>query len=353
MAIDWTAGMSQTFEYYKVDPNSWRDMKKIDTVISSSIKRDLNEETLGSATFDIGESVGECYIRIYLVSNQNGESDRRPLGTYLVQTPSFSFDGRQRKNSLEAYTPLLELKEDMPPYGYSLMKESNVMEYACKLAANHCRAPIVSISDSSNLYSDFISETDDTWLSFLTSLMNNAKYRFDLDEMGRILFVKNKTVDSMQPVWTFNDDNSSILLPDVSINQDLYGIPNKVEVIYSTSNHIYTAYAINNDRYSPTSIVNRGRTILYRDTDPGLIGNSTEDQIQQYANDLLKQLSSLEYTISFNHAFCPVRIGDCVRLNYRTAGIENIKAKVVSQDINCSTGCTVSSTATYTKKLWE
>lgn len=353
MAIDWTKGMSQTFEYYKVDPVSWHDSQKIDTVISSSIKRDWNADTLGSASFDIAEEIGECYIRVYLNSIQNGESDRRPLGTYLVQTPSFSFDGKRRKNTLTAYSPLTELKENPPPLGYSIRKELNVMQYACNLVKNNCRAPVVETSDSTNLYNDFVSETNDTWLTYITSLMTNAQYRFDMDEMGRILFAKEVEVDKMRPIWTFNDDNSSILLPSVSIERDLYGIPNKVEVLYTSSNHIYYATALNDDPNSPVSTVNRGRIILYRDLDPGLPGISTEPQIQQYATDLLKKLSSIEYTVSFSHAYCPVRIGDCVRLNYEQAGLHDVKAKIISQDISCTPGCTVSATAVYTKKLWE
>lgn len=353
MAIDWTSGMSQTFEYYKVDPTSWKDMQRIDTVISSSIRRDLSTETLGSASFDIAEEIGECYIRTYLSVIQNGESDRRPLGTYLVQTPSFGFDGRRAKHTLEAYTPLLELKENPPPFGYALTKGQNVMHYAGNLARDNCRAPVVKVSDDTKLYDDFISETDDTWLSFLTALMNNAGYRFDLDEMGRILFAKNIEAEKMQPVWTFTDDNSSILLPDVTVNRDLYNIPNKVEVIYTSASKYYQATATNTRRSSPTSTVNRGRTITYRDLKPGLPGNSTLPQIQEYAKSLLEQLSSLEYTVTFSHAYCPARVGDCVRLNYTRAGLNDIRAKIISQDISCTTGCTVNSTAVYTRKLWE
>ena len=67
---DWTKTMQQTFEYYIVDPGTWRDTRKINTVISSSITRDSTLETLGSASITIAESLGECYIRIYLITIQ-------------------------------------------------------------------------------------------------------------------------------------------------------------------------------------------------------------------------------------------------------------------------------------------
>ena len=61
---DWLSSMQQTFEYYIVDPGTWKDMKLIDTVKSCTITRDAEAETLGSATISVHESVGECYIRV-------------------------------------------------------------------------------------------------------------------------------------------------------------------------------------------------------------------------------------------------------------------------------------------------
>ena len=81
---DWSSSMQQTFEYYVVDPGTWRDVKLLDNVKSCSIQRDSEAETLGSATIDITASLGECYIRIYLVVIQNGLTEKIPLGTYLV-----------------------------------------------------------------------------------------------------------------------------------------------------------------------------------------------------------------------------------------------------------------------------
>ena len=68
--IDWTKSMQQTYEYYIVDPDTWKDVKLLNNVKSSTITRDKDVETLGSATIDVTDLVGESYIRIYLVANQ-------------------------------------------------------------------------------------------------------------------------------------------------------------------------------------------------------------------------------------------------------------------------------------------
>lgn len=349
---DWLSSMQQTFEYYTVDPNTWKDVKLINNVKSCTINRDAEAETLGSATIDITDSLGECYIRVYLVTIQNGVKEKHPLGTFLVQTPSSGFDGRVRNVSMDAYTPLLELKENPPPLGYSIAKDENIMAMATRLTQEHVRAPVVNTESSATVFYDFVANTDDTWLTFLSDFIVNAKYMFALDEMGRILFSPIQDTASLQPVWTYDDGNSSILYPELEMDHDLYGIPNVVEVVYSNGSESYYARAVNDDVNSPISTINRGREIKHRVTDPDLIGDPTGNQIEEYAKQLLREMSSLEYTISYTHGYCPVRIGDCVRLNYSRAGLTNIKAKVISQTIKCEPGCPVSEKAVFTTKLW-
>ena len=350
---DWTKSMQQTFEYYIVNPATWKDVRRINNVKSGSITRDLGVETLGSATFDIEEPLGECYIRVYLITIQNGAKDKYPLGTYLIQTPSSKFDGKNKIVSVDAYTPLLELKENPPPIGYSVLKDTNIMETAYKITKEQVRAPVVAASCTETLFSDFVANTDDTWMTFLNDLMANAKYTFSLDELGRILFSPKQDMASLQPVWTFDDSNSSILYPEISMDYDLYGIPNVVEVIYSSDDRCYYSRVVNDDSNSPTSTVSRGREIIHRVTEPILYGNPTDEQVNEYAVRLLRSLSSIEYTVNYSHGYCPVKIGDCVRLNHSKAGLNGVKAKVISQSIKCEPGCPVSEKAVFTANLWR
>lgn len=350
---DWLKSMQQTFEYYVVDPGTWKDVSKLNNVKTCSINRDAEAETLGSASIGITESVGECYIRVYLITIQNGVREKHPLGTFLAQTPSSSFNGKIRDVTMDAYTPLMELKENLPPLGYTIVKDANVMSMARQLVWENARAPVSGVDCDDTLYSDFVSNTDDTWLTFLTDLIANARYQFDLDEMGRILFAPKQNIASLQPVWTYDDGNSSILYPDISMEHDLYGIPNVVEVSYSSDSGTYYTRVVNNDNNSPTSIINRGREITYRVTNPSFSGIPTNAEIQEYAELLLSEMSTLEYTVTYTHGYCPVRLGDCVRLNYSRAGLTDIKAKVISQTIECQPGCKVTETAVFTTKLWR
>lgn len=350
---DWTQSMTQTFEYYTVDPGTWKDVKRLDTVTSCSINRDINAETLGSASIDVTEMFGESYIRVYLVVTQNGLTERFPLGTYLIQTPSSSYNGKYTSVSVDAYTPLIELKEKQPPLGYYVPKDDNVMEDAVRLTQENLRAPVVSAVSDATVYDDFVANTDDTWLTFLSDLIANAKFYFDLDELGRIIYSPKQDTASMQPVWTYTDDNSSILYSDIDIDHDLYGIPNVVEVVYSDEHDLYISRVVNDDPNSPISTISRGREIPVRVSNPSFNGVPTQVMVDEYAEQYLRDVSTLEYTIRYKHGYCPVRIGDCVRMNYTRAGLSGIKARVISQTINCESGCSVDETATFQMKFWE
>ena len=350
--IDWTASMKQTFEFYVVDPGTWGDAEKLDIITSGSIVRDEESDSLGSASFSATEMIDECYIRVYLVAIQNGEKYRFPLGTYLCQTPGSKFDGRVTEISIQAYTPLIELKEKCPPIGYAVARNRPIVEVAGKLTSENLRAPVVESSGSVKLLDPFVANLNDTWLTFITDLLANADYHLDLDELGQVLFAPYYDLASMQPFWTFDDGNSSILQPSVSLDRDLYNMPNVVEVIYSNENRSMYARVVNNDPDSPISTVNRGREIVYRETDPDLYEGITQGQLNAYAKKVLRSKSSLEYTITYTHGYCPVRIGDCVTLNYQNAGLNNVKARVTRQSIRLEPGCQVDETAVYSTNLW-
>lgn len=350
---DWSASMQRTYEYYTVNPYTWRDDKKLTFVKSSTIDRDDEVDTLGSASIDVGEPIDECYVRIYMVTIQNGVKERHPLGTFLIQTPSTGFDGMTETITADAYTPLIELKENPPPIGYFVAKNENVMDAAYRIVQDNVRAPVVKTANDTKLHYDFVADTDETWLAYSRDLIANAKYKFGLDEMGRILFLPIQDTASLQPVWTYDDGNSSILYPEITVDRDLYQIPNVIEVIYSNGPDNFHITVTNDDENSPTSTVNRGRRITHRVPNPDIGGTPTESMIREYAEQLLQEMSTLECTIGYSHGYCPVRPGDCVRLNYEKAGIKNVKAKVISQSIKCTPECPVSEKAVFTTKLWR
>lgn len=349
--IDWTQSMQQSFEYYIVDPVTWRDIKRFDCVTDCTISRDAKAETRGSASIELTEVLGECYVRAYLIVLQDGSRQSVPLGTYLVQTPSESFDGMVKTIKTDAYTPLLELKENPPPLGYFAEAGSNVMQTAFSIASAHMRAPVVKTECDERLYAPFVANTNDTYLSYIGDLAAKANYTVELDELGRLTFEPKLRIGANTPVWRYDDSNSSILDPSISLSQDLYGIPNAVEIIYSNGADYLYVKVRNEDPSSPTSTAARGREILKREVNPAFAGRPSKEMLISYAKQRLYELSSVERTIAYKHGYCPVRLGDCVEMDYSRAGMTGIRAKVVSQSIECVPGTPVTEQAVYTARM--
>lgn len=353
---DWTRSMQQTSEYYLVSPGTWSDSRRLDDVESCSITWDRESDLLVSASIDATEELGECYIRPYLVVVQDHRTEKFPMGTFLVQTPNTQFDGKRTKITMDAYSPLLELRDNLPPIGYTIVKGENIMDRAYDIANTNMRAPVAYFKmggEKSKLSYDFTSNSDDNWLTFERDLVSSVDMELGLDDKCRLIFKPITELSKLRPVWTYDDGNSSILQQDITIDRDLYGIPNVVEVIFSKNDIFYYSRVENNDPNSPISTVNRGRVVLHRDTSPNISGIPTQAFVDEYARNLLESLSTLRYSVSYTHGFCPVRIGDCVRLDYKKAGLNNVNARVESQTINLSTGCQVDETATFINKLWE
>ena len=352
--IDWTKSMRQTFEYYIVDPYTWFDVEKLTRIKSCTITRDLTLDTLGSASIDSSDDLNDKYVRAYLIATQGDEQDKIPLGTFIAQTPSTTFDGKVNSIGHDAYTPLIELTEKQMPMGYAARKGDNVVERARSILLDaSLRAPVGECSDSATLSGDFLSDPSDTRLTFVSDLLVNAKYTLGLDELSRVIFVPDRDLNAMQPRWTYTDDNSSILYPDLSASRDIFGVPNRVEVVFSSSSGTFlTAEDKNEDENSIVSYQSRGRWITYRDNSPDVVDGVTQAQLNDYAHKKLLDLSSVDFELSYKHGYCPVRLGDCVLLNYQRADIRNMRAKVTKQVIECVPGCPVQETAVFTKKLW-
>lgn len=379
MAIDWTKSMRQTYEVYIVDPSTWLDSKLLDTVTGASITRDITSDTVVSGSIEYVGEIDEEYIRVYLIAEQGEEYEKIPLITMLCQTPSMEYNGKYKKTSITGYSPILELEGEFPPLGYTVPRNypswyAKTKQDQCnvhlgdlipQLTQEHCRAPIgeLIIEDEETkslnaLYKEYVCGQEDTWKSVIFKLMEMINVKMMVSPLGEINFYESPNYLTLQPKWTYTSDNSSILNTDLSVERDLYGVPNVVEIIITTtSGQNVIGTATNEDESSITSIQNRGRRVVHREVNPDILGKVSsktgEFAAEDYAKELLQRLSSLTYTISYTHGYCPVHVGDCVLINYPDAGISNERAYVLTQNIDCKTGCQVQETAILVKSLWS
>lgn len=373
--VDWTKSMQQTFEFYTVDPNTWYDDTKLENIISCDITHDLTSDKRGNASITISEPLPECYIRTYLVVTQAGFVHKICLGTYLYMTSSDSFDGMKHNITMTGYTPMVELEEKLPPLGFHIVGITNrkhsgdapmVTDAIKDIVTTYTRCEIENRTIIQKpLLNDFVAGTNDTFLAVINNILDASslqQYILTVDEWGTIIVKDKPVLEDAIPTYIYTDDNSSILLPSLDTNDDIYGIPNVIEVLYTGDKRLPAIRVIvkNEDPTSIVSIQARGREIAKRYTITNIAAPANDyseaavrAQVTDQAERLLEAASTIQKTISYSHGYCDVKVGDTVLINYERAGMINVRAKVVSQKISCKPGCQVDEQAVYTKKLWN
>lgn len=347
---DWTRGMERTYEFWEFNPATWGDTTLLDCVTGCTIERDADSDTLGSATFDMDAWEGEKWVRVYMVTRQDGVRERWPLGSFIVQAPDRSFNGMRATVTAQGYTPLKELADNKPPVGYYANAEY-LENRVSAIMRTYAHAPFVSPSNDTLLQEPYVADDGDDWAVYLKGLLSKGKKHFVINGRGEVMAAPDQNPRAMMPLMTFDDSNSSIMQAEVNVTSNLPEVPNVVQVVYSKGAGCLIAEAVNDDPMSENSTVKLGRRKVYRETSPDLPDGAVQGDVDDLAERLLREMGAATYEVEFTHAFVPdVNLGTCVRLSYSSMGY-NVVAQVVRQSIPCTPGCQVRTVARYTKEV--
>lgn len=347
--VDWTQGMSQSFAYYVVDPDTWLDVEEIPEVTSCRIVYDLDSELRYSASFTIdNRDFSEEYIRAYMDCVQGDEVERVPLGTFLCQTPKRKVADNVMSLNVTAYSPLIEYQDAQPPFGTPV--GGNAYNAFMSIAAMF-HPPVVGSCDGESPVT--VTGDGDSWLGPSRRLLAPVGAELEPDMYGRAAIRPTIPFRALQPVWTFTDDNSSIMLPGYDETFDWYKLPNVCRLTWSEPTRVVVAVAENDDPASPISTASRGREVTLTVNNPDeLHVGCTQQEADIVARMRLEEASSVEVTYVISHGYCPVRVGDAIRIRYNRYGID-VVAKVTNQEMNCSTGAEVRTTAKSVMTMWS
>ncbi len=114
---------------------------------------------------------------------------------------------------------------------------------------------------------------------------------------------------------------------------------------------VETTIVENNDSSSVTSIQNRGRRIVSRETDPSFAGAIGQTTLDEYAKKRLEELTKVKFSVTYTHGYFPLKVDEGVELDYSQSGMKYKTALITNQTIECKTGCTVSETAIFEERV--
>lgn len=319
----WESGFSASYRAYIVDPTTWEDTDEIE-ITGGTISRDSGDDLLESASLDVREKLGETWVRVYLIAEQDGGTVRVPLFTGLTSSPSRDLDGLRESFSVDCYSVLKSASDKMTPLGYYAPAGARGAYLAAQLLKG---AGITATYDegSAALANTIVAESGETALTMAQRIVDAIGWQIRINGRGAVTIEPKDT----EIRATFSADRDAIE-PQVTDTDDWYSCPNVLRVTSGSQ----TIVVRDDDPASPLSTVARGREIWQQES----VSLSDASALPTYALQLLAELQSHTRILKYKRRFDPdVRPGDRIRISYPASGIDGT-FKVSSQSITLGFG---------------
>lgn len=262
MNIDKTLNRELDFEYelYSKD-NVFKKM--LYNIESSQVDYGSLTRLKYSARITMTEDSEIDYLNdmVKIICVINGE--KTPIGLFLLSSPKRKIGDVEVIRDCECYSKLKILDDDKTESRYTVLAGTNAVNEVKRIIGNSYP---YFIPDS-----NLTTSTDKDWeigtpkLDIINELLSVINYNsLTVDNNG--VFVSSPYVlpTDREIQITYEDNEYSIINPDLEEDIDLYDIPNVI-VRYTNSAEInppLVAIYENNNPSSPTSTVNRGRKIV-------------------------------------------------------------------------------------------
>jgi hypothetical protein len=283
----------------------------------------------GEATGYNGESYGYApfswmHARVRPVLEIEGLPEE-PLGVFLPAAPVEQWDESGGRQNIELLDRTSIISQDYVPTTYTVKANANVISEVRKLIASTGeRVGSLTKSDETTT-ADMMWGAGTNKLTIINELLDSAGY-FGLwaDGHGQFRVEKYRSPKDRPVVYQMLDNKDSIYIPTLSIDRDIYSIPNRVIMTAQGSGESegWTAVATNENEASPFSYQRRGRWVT--DVQLGIEATSLEN-LQSKAERRLSQLSATQATFEVQHAPVPgLKVNDVIRFRRNPADVDTL-----------------------------
>ncbi|MFB5192648.1 hypothetical protein [Alicyclobacillus fastidiosus] len=318
-------------------------------VTSASISMDTTQQVMRSADITLTEDPAINYLsdRIQpfaFLQMPDGNFATFPLGVFLLTTPPRQTDSSQVVTREITGYDLTQILVDMKTEDRytiavgtnyiaairSLLSAAGITQM--NLTATSLTLPTALDWEGGTAYIDIINQ--------LLAAINYYNLWFDSSGVAQAQPYISPSV--LPPAYTYKDDSTSVMTPEVNQNLDLFSVPNKWILVVSQSDTAAIVSTYTNDNpNSPTSTVNRGRTIVsYDDTstaptqaiNDALVAKQAYQDSQVYETEVFETL-----VMPMHEAF------DVIQFEYSVLGVTD-KFNEIGWSMNLAAGDTMSHT---------
>lgn len=251
-----------------------------------------------------------------------------PLGIFMISSPTRALKGSRIFREVECFDTSLILLEDKFDTRYRILKDTNYTTAITQIINSSGIIKINIPTTDAKIKTDREFEIGMSKLEAVNSLLQEINYTsIWVDELGN--FTSNKYVlpNDREVEYIYRNDEMSIIVPDTSIEEiDLFSIPNKWVIVATNpeTEPLVSRYE-NQIATSPTSIINRNRTIVdYREIDNMASQSILDDYVRRIAYESSNVYSKFifETAIMPHHSYMDALFCEHSRLGIKNKYVE-------------------------------
>lgn len=186
-----------------------------------------------------------------------------PQGIFLLSSPNREITPTVTTRAIEAYDQTVILKDDKVADRYTVASGTNVIDAVRTIleGVGITRFSLVGTTESLPEARDWDPGTEK--LAIINDLLDSIGYRsLYFSASGSAVAQPYERPDTRPIGYTYATDRESLTSPEATHELDLFGVPNEWVIGVSEPERTpLRAYYLNDNPDSPTSTVNRGRTI--------------------------------------------------------------------------------------------
>ncbi|QPA31631.1 hypothetical protein [Thermaerobacillus caldiproteolyticus] len=255
-----------------------------------------------------------------LLRMRDGKYIEFPLGIFLLSSPTRKDENKSVYRDVEAYDGLLILRDDKFDTRYTVTAGTNY------------RQAVIDILTSAGITKHNIEQTDKVLpvdmefepgkekLEAVNALLQAINYTpLYVDVYGYFTSMTYRSPSIRAAEYTYKDDELSIIYPGIEEELDLFSVPNKWVVVCSSAEQSLMSSYTNSNPDSPTSTVNRGRTIVdYRE----VTDIADQQSLDAYVQRIAFEASQVYGKLTFETALNPLHdYADVLQIEYSPLGI--------------------------------
>jgi hypothetical protein len=256
-----------------------------------------------------------------LLRMRDGKYIEFPLGIFLLSSPTRKDENKSVYRDVEAYDGLLILRDDKFDTRYTVPAGTNY------------RQAIIDILASAGITKHNIEQTDKVLpvdmefapgtekLEAINALLQAINYTpLYVDVYGYFTSMTYRSPSIRSAEYTYRDDELSIVYPGMEEELDLFNVPNKWVVVCSNAEQSLMSSYTNSNPDSPTSTINRGRTIVdYRE----VTDIADQQSLDAYVQRIAFEASQVYGKLTFETAINPLHdYMDVLEIDYSPLGIK-------------------------------